>query len=133
LEVEMGVEPRFKREKNFAVISMADIVLLLLIFFLLTSSYIVQPGLRVRLPRATTKEAVSEDRVIITITKEGGVYIGEKAVTLTQIPYLIEENKDRIVLIKADREVSIAMAVKVMDAVKRGGGTRIVIATTPEE
>jgi len=111
---------------------MADIVLLLLIFFLLTSSYLIQPGIKVQLPRAITKEALSEEKVSIIITKSGAVYLEDKPVDILRLPYLLRDVKDRIILIKADRGVTIDMAVRVMDMVRRSGASKFVIATTPE-
>jgi len=128
----MALETRFKRKKTFSVISMADIVLLLLIFFLLTSSYLVQPGLKVLLPRAVTKEALSEEKVSITITKTGAVYLEDKPIDISRLPFLLPDVKDRIILIKADRDVTIDMTVRVMDIVRRSGASKFVIATTPE-
>jgi len=123
---------RFKRRKTFPVISMADIVLLLLIFFLLTSSFLVQPGIKVHLPRTATKEALSREKVSITITKSGAVYLEDKPVDITRLPFLLEGVKDKVMLIKADRDVTIDMTVKVMDMVRRSGANKFVIATTPE-
>ncbi|MCK4225275.1 biopolymer transporter ExbD [candidate division WOR-3 bacterium] len=128
----MALETRFKRKKTFSVISMADIVLLLLIFFLLTSSYLVQPGLKVLLPRAVTKEALSEEKISITITKTGAVYLEDKPIDISRLPFLLPDVKDRIILIKADRDVTIDMTVRVMDIVRRSGASKFVIATTPE-
>lgn len=128
----MDLKSRFTRKKNFPVISMADIVLLLLIFFLLTSSYLIQPGIKVQLPRAITKEALSEEKVSIIITKSGAVYIEDKPVDILRLPYLLRDVKDRTILIKADRGVTIDMAVRVMDMVRRSGASKFVIATTPE-
>ncbi len=128
----MDLKSRFTRKKNFPVISMADIVLLLLIFFLLTSSYLIQPGIKVQLPRAITKEALSEEKVSIIITKSGAVYLEDKPVDILRLPYLLRDVKDRTILIKADRGVTIDMAVRVMDMVRRSGASKFVIATTPE-
>ncbi len=111
---------------------MADIVLLLLIFFLLTSSFLVQPGIKVHLPRTATKEALSREKVSITITKSGAVYLEDKPVDITRLPFLLEGVKDKVMLIKADRDVTIDMTVKVMDMVRRSGANKFVIATTPE-
>ena len=110
---------------------MADIVLLLLIFFILTSSYLIQPGIKVQLPCAITKEALSQEKISITITKSGGVYLEDKLIDISRLPYLIENQKDKIVLIKADRDVTIDMTVRVMEMVKRSGANKFVIATTP--
>lgn len=128
----MTLKVRFKRKKTFPVISMADIVLLLLIFFLLTSSFLVQPGIKVHLPRTATKEALSREKVSITITKSGAVYLEDKPVDITRLPFLLEGVKDKVMLIKADRDVTIDMTVKVMDMVRRSGANKFVIATTPE-
>lgn len=128
----MILKVRFKRKKTFPVISIADIVLLLLIFFLLTSSFLVQPGIKVHLPRTATKEALSREKVSITITKSGAVYLEDKPVDITRLPFLLEGVKDKVMLIKADRDVTIDMTVKVMDMVRRSGANKFVIATTPE-
>jgi len=128
----MNLETRFKRKKTFPVISMADIVLLLLIFFLLTSSYLIQPGIKVQLPKAATKEALSRDKINITITRSGTVYLEDKPVDITRLPYLLGDIEDKIILIKADRAVTVDMTVRVMDVVRRSGANRFVIATTPE-
>lgn len=127
----MPLESRFKRKSTFPVISMADIVLLLLIFFLLTSTYLVQPGIKVQLPRTATKEAVTQEKVTITITKSGAVYLEDKPVQLSRFPYLLKDARDKIILIKADRDVTINMTVKVMEMVKKSGANKFVIATTP--
>ncbi|MEO0293255.1 MAG: biopolymer transporter ExbD [candidate division WOR-3 bacterium] len=128
----MEMNSRFKRISVFPIISIADIVLLLLVFFLLTSTYIIQPGIQVHLPRTTTKEAVSEEKVIITITKSGAVYLGENPVQISNLPYLLKDDIEKIILIKADRELPIEMAVKVMEMVRRSGASKLVIATTPK-
>jgi len=126
------MESRFKRISTFPVISMADIVLLLLIFFLLTSTYLVQPGIKVQLPRTAVKEAVTQEKITITITKSGAVYLEDKPVQISRFPYLLQDIGDKIVLIKADRDVTIDMTVRVMEIVKQSGASKFVIATTPE-
>jgi biopolymer transport protein ExbD len=128
----MEMESRFKRMCTFPFISIADIVLLLLIFFLLTSSYLVQPGIRVFLPRTAVKEAVTEEKVTITITKSGAVYLEDSPVQISNFPHLLKDATDKIILIKADRDVTIDMTVKVMEMIRKSGATKFVIATTPE-
>jgi biopolymer transport protein ExbD len=128
----MELESRFKRIITFPIISIADIVLLLLIFFLLTSTYIVQPGIKVFLPRTAAKEAVTEEKVTITITKSGAVYLEDSPVQISNFPYLLKDATDKVILIKADRDVTIDMTVKVMEMVRKSGASKFVIATTPE-
>lgn len=128
----MELESRFKRKSTFPVISMADIVLLLLIFFLLTSTYLIQPGIKVHLPKTATREAASEEKITITITKSGAVYLEEQPVQIANFPYLLKDAADKVILIKADRDVTIDMTVRVMEAIRKSGAGKFVIATTPE-
>ncbi|RKZ26923.1 biopolymer transporter ExbD [bacterium] len=129
----MEVKPRYKPTREFPVISMADIVLLLLIFFLLSSTYLVQPGIRVKLPRTRTKETVSQERIVVTLTEEGALYLEDTPVSLEDLPFLLREKdvENRVVVLKADRNVSLEMAVKVLDRIREGGGKNFVIATIP--
>lgn len=128
----MELESKFKRKNTFPVISMADIVLLLLIFFLLTSTYLVQPGIKVRLPKTATRAAAAQEKITITITKSGAVYLEDKPIQIVNLPYLLKDTEGKIVLIKADRDVTINMTVKVMEILKKSGAGKFVIATTPE-
>jgi len=127
----MRLESRFKRKSTFPVISMADIVLLLLIFFLLTSTYLIQPGIKVHLPRTATKEAVTQEKITITITKSGAVYLEDKPVQIANFPYLLKDAAEKVILIKADRDVTIDMTVRVMETLRKSGAGKFVIATTP--
>jgi len=128
----MELESKFKRKSTFPVISMADIVLLLLIFFLLTSTYLIQPGIKVHLPRTATKEAITQEKITITITKSGAVYLEDKPVQIANFPYLLKDAAEKVILIKADRDVTIDMTVRVMEMVRKSGAGKFVIATTPE-
>ncbi len=110
---------------------MADIVLLLLIFFLLTSTYLIQPGIKVHLPRTATKEAVTQEKITITITKSGAVYLEDKPVQIANFPYLLKDAAEKVILIKADRDVTIDMTVRVMETLRKSGAGKFVIATTP--
>jgi len=68
----------------FSFISLADVVLLLLVFFLLSSTFIVQPGIRVQLPKARIKERESERNILLTLTKDGTLYLGDETIELTR-------------------------------------------------
>ena len=121
---------------TFSFISLADVVLLLLVFFLLSSTFIVQPGIRVQLPKARIRERESERNILITLTKEGSLYLGEETVELEVLPArlysLLLENPDQLIVLRADRDVPLNTAVQVLDMAKSAGGERFLIATQPE-
>jgi len=130
-----------KRERRlvtgFNVVSLADIVLLLVIFFLLSSTFIVQPGIRVKLPKAEMTKAESEQNILVTLTRERQVFVGDQRVEWKELaPTLYQEllrNPDRAVILRADQDVPLEWAVEILDLAKGAGGERFVIATQPKE
>jgi biopolymer transport protein ExbD len=130
---------KFQREQHlltmFSFSSLTDIVMLLLIFFLLSSSFVSQQGLKVQLPRAVA--AVSQDQrgVTLTLTRTGEVLVNSRPASrpllVQTIAAALGENKDQVVVINADREVSLQSTVEVIDAAKGAGASRFLIATEP--
>lgn len=129
----MRIEPRHKPLAAFHVISLADVVLLLLIYFMLTSTYVISAGLRVNLPQATAERVEAPEKIVITVTKEGMIYVNRDPVGLLQVApkvsSLLSQNPKAHVVLMADEEVSLGLAVKVLDAARRAGATRFLIAT----
>jgi biopolymer transport protein ExbD len=117
--------------------SLTDMVLLLLIFFLLSSAYIIQPGIKVELPTSETTQVVEEKNIVVTITREGVIWVGSERASLETLAALIRRHivygAAQTMVIKADRRVSLELAVRVIDRIKAAGGERFLIATEREE
>lgn len=120
----------------FSHSSLTDIVFLLLIFFLLSSSFVMQSGIKVQLPKSASSEQQTQHQIIITVTGKGDLFLNETHVTTetlgARLAQMIRRDKDKVVIIKADQVVSLQNAVQVMDIAKGVGATRLVIATQPE-
>lgn len=133
----MKLEPRNKHLSSFSLASLTDIVLLLLIFFLLSSTYILQPGIKVKLPRSETAKVIDERNIVVTITREGTIYVGNEHTGLGNLAALLRRHvihgAAQTFVIKADRKVPLELAVSVIDRIKAAGGERFLIATTQEE
>jgi biopolymer transport protein ExbD len=110
---------------------LVDVVLLLLIFFMLTSSYIFQPGIKIHLPHAVTSKVIEEKSLIITVTAENLIYLNKDLVTLKQLAQVLSGNEEKTVplLIKADRRCSLGRIVEVWDVCRESGFQQINIAT----
>lgn len=129
----------FKREHKllsvFAYSSLTDIVFLLIIFFLLTSSFVIQPGIKVQLPKAEQAEQEPRGNIVISITEKGSIYLNDELVSIEtlggKLALLLPPGKEDIIVINADRTVSLQNAVQVMDIAKGIGATRLLIATQP--
>jgi len=115
---------------------LVDVILQQLIFFMLTSSFIMQPGIRINLPQATTSETITEKEVLVSITKEGAIFYRDTPLTMEQLEKVLQDlvarNKDRVLIIKGDRKAEHGIVVGVMDIARRTGISKIVIGTIPE-
>ena len=66
----------------FSFSSLTDIVMLLVIFFLLTSQFVIQTGVKVKLPASKTNEPATATQLIVTLTAGGAVYAGNEEVSV---------------------------------------------------
>jgi len=121
----------------FSYSSLTDIVFLLVIFFLLTSQFVIQTGVKVKLPGSTTNDQAEPTQLIVTITSGGVVYAGADEIGIDQLPQKLNELKgiseENNLVIRADKTVQIDLVIKVIDAAKSIGIGRITIETEKEE
>jgi len=112
-----------------------DVIFLLLIFFLLLSSFVFQSGIVVKLPKAITSEVIKEENLIITMTSEDVLYINDKVSTMKTLRQELgkRENKKRLILIKADRRASLGRIIDIWDLCRELGIERVNIATNQEK
>jgi len=131
----MKIETTRKRMVLFSTISLTDIVLLLLIFFLLTSSFVVQPGIKVKLPKAASGQQDDSNKIYITVTLDDQIFINQKKTSLsqlaTQLKQLLRDDPNKLVVIQADKDLSLEKTIRIVDTAKLAGAERFMIATEP--
>jgi biopolymer transport protein ExbD len=112
-----------------------DAIFLLLIFFMLTSSFTFQSGINVKLPKAVTSDVIQEENFIVTITSENVTYLNGEVITLKELKERLSTPgiKDHPLLIKADRRASVGRIVDVWDLCRELGIERINIATNQDQ
>ena len=129
----MRFKRRVKMEKGLVDLTpLINVFFLLFIFFVFTSSFIFQPGIRVSLPRAITSEVIPEDTVAITITKNDLIYLNDRQITRQELVSslrLIAKQKASL-LIKADADAPLGRIVEVWDTCRNEGVLQVSIATT---
>ena len=110
---------------------MINVFFLLFIFFLFTSSFIFQPGIKVNLPKAVTSEVMQQENVVIAITRDGKIYLEDREISqdelVSRLKVLAKENMGLI--IKADSRASLGRVVEIWDTCRREGVSQINIAT----
>ncbi|MBU1570180.1 MAG: biopolymer transporter ExbD [Proteobacteria bacterium] len=121
----MEFERRRHNHAHMDIAPLVDVVFLLLLFFMLTSHFIQEPAIRIRLPESKTAEAKNEAIKTVLITKNGEIYFMDKKVDLKNLQMAIKEgltNREKDFLrIKADRDVSVGILVSVIDEVRLSG------------
>lgn len=131
----MSLQTNKKPLLYFSAVSLTDIVLLLLIFFLLSSSFIVQPGIKVNLPKAATGAPDESQQIVISITGAEQIYLNQQEISRAdlgpRLRRLLQENKQKLVVIRADRDLPLQKAVEIVDIAKLSGAEKFMIATAP--
>ena len=134
----MSLQPR--KRKCYGIqaplTSLIDIVFLLLIYFLLTTNFLVDEGINIKLPQAKAAAPQIKQEITIYVDKNGKAFLRDKEIPLNdlfiELKNMIGDHKDRLVIIKADRAVILNKAVKVMDLAKAAGAGRLCLATEKE-
>jgi biopolymer transport protein ExbD len=122
----------------FSYSSLTDIVMLLLIFFLLTSAFIIQTGVKVKLPSAKNNEQSTNSKLVVTIASGGAVYVGNEETSIDQLPAKFSQLSDTTnqnnnnLIIRADKSVTVDLIIKVIDAAKGAGVNKFTIETQKE-
>ena len=123
---------------SFNAISLTDIIFLLLVFFLLSSTFVLQPGIKVQLPvTSTVPDISSEKSIVVSLTKEGAVYLNDDLVNRIELGARLRQKVvdvgNPIVVFRIDKSVLVEGMIEVMDIAKSAGADRFVIATSRKE
>jgi len=113
------------------VTPLVDITLVLLIIFMVTTSYIVNPSIKVDLPKAASGSDQTRTTLAVTLTKEGRLYLNgdlaDEAKVVEQIATELPKNPDLQAIIAADKVVPHGSVVHIIDLVKRAGVRKFAI------
>jgi biopolymer transport protein ExbD len=127
--------PVRKKGSRLNLTPLIDIVFLLLVFFLLTSHFVQEEGIGIRLPASTHGTRQDRGRITIRITREGVLYVNGRRTSDKDLPVAIEKllpGSEGTVVIRGDRDADLQTVVSVMDAAKQAGTKHIVLATIQE-
>jgi len=131
----MSLTSRNKVSVQFSMSGMTDIIFLLLIFFMLTSTLIAPNAIKLLLPKSSTQTA-AKPLVTVSITQDLKYYIGTKQVSFGQLEPLLEnELKYRVeptISLHTDKSVPVEHVVKVMNIARRHK-YKVILATAPED
>jgi biopolymer transport protein TolR len=126
LHVGGGSDPDEPILSEINVTPLVDVMLVLLVIFMITAPMLHQ-GIEVALPKANAKNLPLrvEDPLIVSINRDGVVYLGSSPIHLSQLAErltpVLESRRDKSVFLKGDRDVAYGVVVEVLDALRAGG------------
>ena len=122
---------RFRRRLNIRttvdLIPLIDVVFQLVVFFMVSTTFILTPGISIELPGSTTAEPVVMSKMIVTIVSRDEIYLNKERYDIQKLDKVLsklsQEEKARIktVVIEGDEAVSYSLMIEVLDVLRKNG------------
>ncbi len=113
------IRKKTRKDSMIDISPMMDMVFILLIFFIVTSTFTRETGLDVTKPKASSSKELAKESILIGISRQGTIHINETQVNLTSLNtilrQLMAESPDRPVIIVSDRDAPSGAIVDVLD------------------
>lgn len=126
-----------KRKVLINITSLIDVLFLLLIFFMVSSTFLEQPGIKLELPQAKNAVVTEQNDYTLFVDKDGNLFLNQDEVTTENLEAKLKEALpnmvDSALILKADQEVTHGIIVRVMDIAKQSGVKKLIIGTRLEE
>ena len=129
---KLGMANQRDRRVRIDLSPMIDCIFILLIFFIVTSVFVEDPGIEVDKPDVRGEQAMDRDALLIAISAEGRVYFDGQEIPLDQVASVIRQaafGDDSVLIIRADKAASHGMFAGVYAEAKRAGIPRVQFAT----
>lgn len=136
----MNLRPRRLEDPEINLISLIDVVLMLVIFFMLSSTFVDEGRMKVQLPAAAEQPQAGggAERIVVTVTQAGGYRVNERELvnssreTLQRaVAAVAGESRSARVVLRADGRATHQSVVTAMDVLGRMGFTQLDVATIP--
>jgi biopolymer transport protein ExbD len=125
-----------KKKILLNITPLVDVLLILIVFFAITSTFLEQPGIKLQLPKATTSDLQKIEKAVLIISKSSELFFRDKKITLEELPGILEVameiSLDKSLIISADEKVEHGLVVSIMDLARQNGVEKLVISTEPK-
>ncbi len=127
---------QIEEEPGIDLTPMLDVVFIMLIFFIVTSTFIKESGVEVNRPQADTATAQDKGNILIAVTADGQVWLDKQVVDVRSVRAHVErmrrEQPEGVVVVQADQDARTGLVVKVMDQARLAGVDDVVLAASTE-
>ncbi|WP_321391188.1 biopolymer transporter ExbD [uncultured Desulfuromusa sp.] len=131
----MGFRKKSMESPKVDLTPMIDVVFLLLIFFMISTTFIERPGLNINLPTSSSEQVKqSQKEVQVYLTENGDIYLQQEKISLPDFLLYVsglslEKTKNMTFLLMADKAARHGSVVQLMDAAQKAGFKSLAIAT----
>jgi biopolymer transport protein ExbD len=129
----MQLSTKNKRKVSLNLTSLIDVLFILIIFFTVSSTFLEQPGIELKLPDAESSEGHTAQKIIIYVDKEKNVFLNDNIVSISNLSAEVKKmanlQKDKSIVIKADTDVTHGLVIQIMDMLRKQGIYKIVVST----
>jgi biopolymer transport protein ExbD len=126
-----------KRSLILNVAPLIDVLFLLLIFFMISTTFLSQPAIKLELPEAKHSETVRQTPVVVYVDPNGRIYLNDEPMEQGLLGEALRQqlagDLEKAVVLKADSRVSHGAVVEVLDIIKGAGVRKLVVSTRPED
>ncbi len=134
----MNFAPQRRQEERVDVTPLIDIIFQLVLFFMVSTTFVNSPGIQVDLPRSSADTIIRDKQDLnVWMTEAGAIYVDRQAVTWSELQSRFSaaaaRDQSTTVIIKADKEVDHGRVVGVMDLARAYGLNKLAIATEPDD
>jgi len=113
--------------------SLIDVLFILIIFFAVSSTFLEQPGIELKLPDAESSESYTTQKIILYIDKNHNLFLNDQLITtntmIDEMKKLGEISKENSIVLKADAKVDHGETIRIMDILRKNKFFKIVIST----
>ncbi len=129
----MKFQEKKYRKVSINITSLIDVCFLLLIFLMVSTTFVEQPGMKLELPESKSATAEQIKDLALEIEADGTMFLNQEPVTLENLEQkfkkLLPDLEEKSLILKADKNVPHGTVVKVMDLAKLSGLEKLIIAT----
>jgi len=126
-----------KLKSSLELTPLVNVVFLLLLFLIVSSTFVQRPGVKVELPVSSSIWGEEREKIYVSLTYDGILFLNEKMVERKQFPEVLNEAvlklHNPILILNADEKSAHGEIVKIMDIAKATGIKSIIISTQPPE
>lgn len=136
----MQFKRRLKPTATVDLVPLIDVVFQLVVFFMVSSTFILTPGISLTLPEASSAEPTVMTRLVVTIAEEDQIYLNKEQYTLETLEAALQQFSQReelreiqTVVVEGDQSVSYSLMVRVLDTLRQHGFEGVNLRMREEE